>query len=158
MSKFAALAAKVSDTHRVELIDPATDDFITDKSGKRAYIDVLSTESEAGRAFDAEARARWRRAAMKSRTGIPDDVDQMEENQRKLARLTKGWHLVDPATGDVIDVPCTEANALELYSEAGMDWLFRQVIAEAANAGNFMKRGSMTSSNSPSASSGTRAG
>lgn len=157
MSKFAALAANVADTFRVELIDPVTDDILRDKDGNPAYIDVLSIDSEEGRKFDTEARQRAFRSARKSRTGLPDDIDQMEENQRKLARLTKGWHLVQPGTGDVIDVPCNAANAYELYSEPGMSWLFTQVFAGAANAGNFMKRGSMTSSPSPSTSSATPA-
>lgn len=155
-SKFAALAANVSDTYRVELIDPITDDVLRDKDGNPAYIDVLSTESEPGREYDAETRKRDRRAAMKSRNGMPDDVDQVERNQQKVARLTTGWHLVDPATREVLDVPCTRANALELYSEPGMNWLFVQVWAGAADAGNFMKR-KTSSSPSPSTSSETPA-
>lgn len=156
-SKFAALAANISDTHRVELIDPISDDVLRDKDGNAAYIDVLSTDSEPGRAFDADARKRAFRSARKSRTGMPDDIDQMEENQQKLAKLTRGWHLVDPSTRETIDVPCTAANALELYSEPGMNWLFQQVFAGAANAGNFMRRGKPTSSSSPSTSSETPA-
>lgn len=152
-SKFGGLAANVSDTYRVELIDPITDDVLRDKDGNAAYIDTLSTDSETGRAFDAEARQRQYRAARKSRTGMPDDIDQLEENQRKLARLTRGWHLVDPTTRERIDVPCTQANAAELYAEPGMNWLFTQVFAGAANAGNFMTRGKATSSPSPSTSS-----
>src|SRR5690606_2401362 len=134
--------------------DPISDDILRDKDGKAAYIEVLSLDSEAGRAFDAEARARAFRAARKSRTGVADDIDQREENQQKLARLTKGWYLIDPTTREKIEVECTPANALDLYSEAGMSWLFLQVFAEAANPGNFMKRsGSTTSSSSPSTSS-----
>lgn len=154
-SKFAALAANVADTFRVELIDPITDAVLTDAQGNPAYIDVLSTDSEAGRAFDREARARAVRSARKSRSGMPDDVDQLEENQQKCARLTKGWHLVDPHTRAPIDVPCNPANAAELYSEPGMNWLFVQVFAGAANPGNFMKRGSPNSSSSPSGGSAT---
>lgn len=156
MSKFAALAANVSDTYRVELIDPITDDILRDKDGNAAYIDVLSIDSEAGRTFDAEARQRAFRAARKSRTGMPDDIDQLEENQRKLAKLTRGWHLVDPSTREKIDVPFSEKDALELYREPGMNWLFVQVFSGAANAGNFMKR--PASSNGPNANSGTVAG
>lgn len=156
MSKFAALAADVAATFRVELISPITDDILRDKDGSPAFVDVLSFDSPAGREFDAEARQRARRSAMKSRNGMPDDIDQMEENQRKLAKLTKGWHLVDPTSGDVIDEPCTPASALELYRVPGLNWLFTQVFAGAANAGNFMRKPS--SSTGQSASSGTPAG
>ncbi|MFC3071487.1 hypothetical protein [Shinella pollutisoli] len=147
-SKFAALAANVSDTFRVELIDPITDDVLRDKAGNAAYIDVLSVDSEAGRKFDADARQRAFRSARKSRTGHPD-IDPDEENRRKLAQLTRGWRLVDPVSREGLDVPCTPENALELYCEAGMAWLFDQVFAGAANAGNFMRRRSTTSSPSP---------
>lgn len=158
MSKFAALAANVADTFRVELIDPISDDVLRDRDGKPAYIDVLSADSEIGRAFDAEARQRAFRAARKSRTGMPDDIDQLAENQRKLARLTKGWHLVDPHSRDVLPVPFTEKDAGDLYAEPGLNWLFTQVWAAAANPANFMKRNSTSFSLGPSASSGTLAG
>lgn len=154
-SKFAALAADVSDTYRVEIIDQVTDDILRDKEGKACYIDVLSTDSAVGRAFDADARKRTFRSARKSRTGMPDDIDQLEENQQKLAKLTRGWYLVDPSTREQIDVECSPENAFELYSEAGMNWLYIQVWAGAANAGNFMKRPSKTSSPSPTTSSET---
>jgi len=155
MSKFSALAANVADTYRVELIDPISDDILRDIDGNAAYIDVLSTDSETGRIFDAEARQRAFRAARKSRTGMPDDIDHLEENQRKLANLTRGWYLVDPNTREKIDVPFSAKDALELYREPGMNWLFVQVYSGAANAGNFMKR--PTSSNGRSASSKTAA-
>jgi len=145
MSKFSALAANVAESFRVELINPVTDDILRDKDGNPAFVDVLSTDSPAGREFDTEARQRAFRSARKSRTGMPDDIDQLDENQRKLAKLTKGWNLVDPHSGDVIDEPCTQASALELYREPGLNWLFTQVFAAAANAGNFMKRNSTTS-------------
>ena len=155
MGKFSALAANVAETHRVELIDPITEDVLKDKDGNAAYIDVLSMESETGRAFDAEQRKRAFRQARKSRSGLPDDIDPREENQQKLARLTKGWHLVDPNTREVLDVECNAEAALELYSEPGMDWIFRQVLAEAANAGNFLRKsGSTTSLISQGTSSG----
>lgn len=151
MTKFASLVANVADTFRVEIIDELTDEVLTDKDGNPAYIDVLSTDSEAGREFDRELRAKQRRSAMKSRNGIPEDSDPLEENQRKLAKLTKGWHLVDPVTREVLDVPCTPANALELYSEKGAHWLYVQAWVGASKAANFMKR--TTSSSGPNASS-----
>lgn len=156
-SKFAALAADVSDTYRVEIIDQVTDDILRDKDGNACYIDVLSTDSEVGRAFDTESRKRTFRSARKSRTGMPDDIDQLEENHQKLAKLTRGWYLVDPSTREPMDVPYSPQDALELYSEPGMNWLYVQVWAGAANAGNFMKRPSKTSSTLPTMSSETPA-
>lgn len=138
MSKFGALAANVATPYRVELLDPISDDPIKDKQGNPAYIDVFSTDSEAGRAFDKEERRKIVDRAAKGRAA--DLPDQYEMNAAKAARLTKGWRLVDPASGEVLDVPCNAENALELYSEPGMNWLFVQVWTAASNAANFMQR------------------
>lgn len=138
MSKFAALAADVATPCRVELLDPITDEAIKDKKGNPAYIDILSTDSAAAREFDAGERRRVTEKAIKGRSA--DLPDQLETNVAKAAKLTKAWHLVDPVSRDVIDVPCNAENALELYSEPGMGWLFSQVWVGAANPANFMKR------------------
>lgn len=138
MSKFAALAADVATPYRVELLDPLTDEPIKDASGNPAYIDVFSTDSVQGRAFDATERKKVTEKAIKGRSA--DLPDQLEANFAKAAKLTKAWHLVDPATGTVLDVPCNADNALELYSEPGMSWLFSQVWVGATNPANFMKR------------------
>ncbi|MEH2508694.1 hypothetical protein V1291_000048 [Nitrobacteraceae bacterium AZCC 1564] len=152
-SKFAALAADVSQTHRVELIDQITDKPIVDKAGNKAFIEIYSTDSPQGLAFDKEQRAAFRRKAMKSRNGVAEPPDQLDENIQKAAVLTKSWHLVDPSTSEVIDVPCTRENAIELYSSPGMNWLFVQVWVATTDAANFMKRSSQTSSPSPSTNS-----
>ncbi len=137
-SKFVGLAADVSKPFRVDIVHPDTDEAILDTEGKAAFIDVLSTDSEAGREFDRDNRVKARRQAMKSRKGIPDDADMLEENIAKMAKLTKAWHLVD-LSGNIIDVPCNEQNARELYSEAGLNWLWVQVWVAASTASNFMK-------------------
>lgn len=152
-SKFAALAANVSQSFKVEIIDQITDLPIIDKDGKKAFIEVLSTDSEAGRAFDRDQRAAYRRKAMKSRNGIAEPPDQLEENVAKCAALTKSWHLVDPTTREVIDFPCGVDAAKELYGEPGMNWLFVQVWVAANDAANFMKRSSQTLSSTPSGNS-----
>lgn len=149
-NKFAALAADVSQLFKVELIDPITDKPIEDKEGRKAFVEVLSLESPEGLAFDKEQRSVYRRKQMKSRNGQAEPSDSLEENQRKLAALTRGWHLVDPATREVMDVPCSVENAFELYSSPGLNWIYTPVFVEAANAANFMKRASVNSSTTPS--------
>lgn len=138
MSKFAALAANVATPYRIELVDPITDQPIKDKKGNPAYIDILSTDSAAAREFDAGERKKVTEKAIKGRSA--DLPDQFETNIAKAAKLTKAWHLVDPMSGEVIDVPCTAENAVELYSEPGMGWLFSQVWVGATDPANFMKR------------------
>jgi hypothetical protein len=79
-SKFAALAANVSQSHKVELIDQITDKPIVDKAGKKAFIEIMSTDSPDGLAFDKDQRGAFRRKAMKSRNGLAEPPDQLEEN------------------------------------------------------------------------------
>jgi hypothetical protein len=154
-NKFGQLAAATSETFRVELIDALTDTVIKDKAGKVAFIEVMSADSEVGRKFDKEQRAIFRRKQMKSRNGIVEGDDQLEENINKCAVLTKAWYLVDPATREEIAVPCTAENAVELYSAPGMNWLFLQPWVAAQNAANFIKRSARTSTTSPSENSAT---
>ena len=144
-SKFGSLSASVEETFRVVLIDPISEAPITDKSDppKTAYIEVYSTDSDAGRNFDREQRSAFMRRAGRGR-GQPDD-DGLEQNIAKLALLTKSWFLVDPVTREVIDVPCTPDNARELYSQGGTAYIFRQVWIEASAPANFIKRSSTTS-------------
>lgn len=143
-NKFAALAANVSDAFKVEIIDPITDLPIKDKDGKTAFIEVYSADSDAGRVFDKEQRAAMRRKAMRSRNGVVEPGDQLEENVAKCAALTKSWYLLDPTTKQPIEVPCTAENAAELYGAPGMSWLFVQAWVAANDTANFMKRSSQT--------------
>ena len=146
-------AAIASEAFRVMIIDAVTDAPLVDRDGAPAYIDVLSADSPKAREFDKNQRAIYRRKAMKSRNGIVEGEDQLDENINKCAVLTAGWYLVDPATKEALDVPCTAENAVELYSAPGMNWLFVQPWAAAQNAANFIKRSATTSTSSPSMNS-----
>src|SRR5262245_40510316 len=149
MNKFGNLAATSASAFRVVIIDAVSEKPIKDKDGNHAWIDVLPSDGEAGRAFDKEERAARFRMARKGRKGATDDVAQLERNVAKLSVLTKSWHLVDPVTNEVIDVPCTEENAKELYGSEGMNWLFVQAWVAANDAANFMKRSAKISTSSP---------
>jgi hypothetical protein len=153
MSKFGNLAANVSEAFRVPIIDALTDEVLRDKDGREAYIEVLAADSVEGRAFDRERTQVYRKKAARTRGGVPD-VDQFEENAAKCAALTKGWYLVDPITKEPIDVACNRQNALELYTEPGMHWLFVQPWVAANDAANFIKSSSKASTPLPSTSFG----
>lgn len=159
MSKFGNLAANTSEVFRVEIIDATTDEVLRDNSqsvpdpndptgktliGRAAYIEVLAADSVEGRAFDRDRQQVFRKKAARTRGGMPD-FDQLEENVAKCAALTKGWYLVDPVTREKIDVECTRANALELYSEPGMHWLFIQPWVALNDAANFIRSSSKAS-------------
>jgi hypothetical protein len=143
-SKFGALAANVSESYKVVLIDPFTDQPIIDKSGNPAFIEVLSADSDEGRAFDRERGVALTRKALR-RGGQSIDDDALEQNVAKLARLTKAWHLVDPVLLEPINVECSVENAADLYSSGGTAHIFRQVWLGANEPANFMRRSSKIS-------------
>jgi hypothetical protein len=141
-SPFAALGARVHDGFKVKLIDPVTGLPIVSKDGQEAFIEVLSTDSEQARAFDRE---RQRAASRLISTGQQDtliDEDGTIVAIKRTAVLTKSWHLVDPASGEPIDYPCTRENAEALYMAPETRWIYRLAVVGSANTANFMKRSS----------------
>lgn len=144
-SKFDALAAEVDVPFKVILIDPLTDGPILDNDGNKAFIEVLSDNSTEGQLFDKESRRVTNTRLMAGRKEAVANEDGVETNKRKTARLTKSWHLVDPVTHEVIDVPCTQAFALELYMSNRTHHIWQQVWMGAIEPGNFIKRSPATS-------------
>lgn len=141
-SPFAALAARVDEGFKVFLINPATGKRILDEDDRPAYIEVLSGDSEVAEKFDRDRQKKANDAAASSLlTGTKED-DETPELVAKIAALTVGWHLVDPVSRSVIDVPCTPDNALALYNGRETRWIYRQVMPQAATIANFMQRSS----------------
>lgn len=153
MSKFGSLTASVEKPHRVEIIFPATDDVVTDQLGRAMYVDVMSGDSKMAREYDARQRAEQRLKIKQSRTGKIAEQDVLEANMRRTAHLTVGWLLVDPATREVLDVPCNEENAFELYSAEGQMWFFLQVHANCNEAANFFAKPAPSSTTMPAPTS-----
>lgn len=151
MSKFSALAADVASAMNMPIVSPLTDGILKDKSGKEAFVTLLSADSAEGRAVD---RAQSNQTMRKIRSGrnLADDEDLTEGQIEKLVALTTGWHLVD-LKGDPIDVPFSVENARELWNDAGMSWLRRQAWVFVNTAGNFIKSPSKISVSSPGKSS-----
>lgn len=142
-SKFGGLTAKVSDAYKMPIISPETDQPLKDKDGKEAFIELLSADSEVGRRIDSARQAALTQRAMRGKiTGAGDD--SLEQNIAKIAALTRGWYLVD-LTGNPIDVPFSLQNAIELYSDPGSAWLYRQAFTAANEVANFIKRSSKDS-------------
>ncbi len=139
-SKFGGMAASVSETFKMPIISPLTDKPLKDKSGKEAFIELLSADSDVGRKLDREQQQALTQRAMRgNRAGVGDDA--LEQNILKLAALTRGWLLLD-LDGHPIDVAFSPQNAVELYSDPGMGWLYRQAFTAAHEVANFIKRSS----------------
>lgn len=154
MAKFGALVARVDQAHRENIISPLTGEVLKDKNGKAAFIEVYSSDSKVGRDFDLEQRSALKR---QMRVGDFEPTDDLVVNQKKCAALTRDWYLVDPATLEPINEPCTPENALALYSEPGINWLFVQAWVAANRTANFMLRPSSGSSSTASQSGETAA-
>lgn len=149
MSKFGGLKANVEQTFKQEIISPLTGDVLRDAKGVASFIEVYSADGTIGRKFDKENRAAQMRQA---RVGDIDPVDPLDINVKKCAVLTKDWYLIDPVTLDPLDVKCTPENALECYSDPGLNWLFVQPWLAANKTANFMQRPSkgLSSTDKPS--------
>lgn len=144
MGKFAGLAASTATGFRAPIIDPVESEPISDKAGKPAYIEVLSSDSEVARTFDRENGKRQDRKILAGRSNEVLDDDPHARNAARMAALTVGWYLVDPQTGEPIDVPFSDANAVELYSDPDTAWLYRTAFVGATTIANFMKRSPKT--------------
>lgn len=153
MSKFGALAADTEKPFRVYLNDPFDNKPIRlgrKQDGERAYIDVLPDSGLAGTTFDREERARVQAEAAAG--NLSEEPDAAMVRKRKTARLTRGWLLIDPETGDKLDVPCTEENARELYLLDGLvaKSIWAQVALGSQNFSNFIIRSPLPSSDTAS--------
>lgn len=140
-SKFAGLsAAGVADTFNVVLISPETDLSIKDKAGKESYIEVMSQDSDVARAFNLERSKSVNRKVYGGRGQELMDEDDLTIGIARMARLSRGWYLVDPATKEPIDVEFSEENAIELYTATDTHWIYRQAVVGSAALRNFMRR------------------
>jgi predicted transcriptional regulator len=154
-NKFDALAAEVDVPFKVTLIDALTDTPIVDNEGQKAFIEVWLGDSTEGQLFDKESRRVTNTRLMSGRKEAVANEDSVESNKRKTARLTKSWYLVDPATKEPIDVPCTQANALELYMSNRTHHIWQQVWMGAIEPGNFIKRSPTISADTASTNGDT---
>jgi N-acetyl-gamma-glutamylphosphate reductase len=133
MSKFAALGMAVDATSRIFLLHPVTrQPLIKEGTEEQAWIDVVSSVSQIGRAHDRSVTDK--QIKMRGRRMQAEDIEA--DYTEKLAKLTRGWSLVTLA-GEALDVEFTPGNARELYSLPELAWLRDQVSEFVADLGNF---------------------
>ncbi|MES5483573.1 hypothetical protein QMZ05_12515 [Bradyrhizobium sp. INPA03-11B] len=115
---------------RVELVDPIVGP-IKDKAGNASYIELHALDSKLGRDYDQAERSNVDPAHAA--------LTPFFKNCKKLAAVTTGWYLVNPNTGEALDIPCTRENAFKFYTLDATDW-WAQAWAKAANNVNFLTR------------------
>lgn len=149
MAKLEDLELEVDKPSRMTLLDPVTNLPMKDKAGKEAYVDVYSSDSDIARKIKREiktSRLRMRNANALNGQKLEDEEVQL------LAALTAGWYLVS-RVGEPIELDCTRDNALKLYANHKMAWLYDQIDAHAAARGNFSKAASNSSATQPNTNS-----
>ena len=115
------------------VVSPLTRQPLRDAKGNEAYIEHYSSDSEI--ACKHQRAVQRRRLAMRGRAKItPEELEA--EAVDILAALTTGWHLVD-LKGNVIDLPFSQENARELYSNPAVSWLREQLDESTADRANF---------------------
>lgn len=132
MSKFAGLGIASDKVFRLELTNPITGQPIRDAEGNAAYIDLLSSDSQAARDFDRKLLDR----RVSQKISKPDARQLEADANERLVTLTKGWYLV-ALDGTVLDIPFNAVNARELYSEPSVTYVREQVAEAIDDRGNF---------------------
>lgn len=140
MSKFDALELAVDQPSRMTIHHPITGAPLTNDEGD-AWIDLLSLDSNKAKAFERKLTS----SRLSQRVRQQITADQLEsEHTSRLANLCVGWKLLT-LDGSPLDVPFSESNAAELFSNNRMSWLREQCEAFLANRANFMKGSSKNS-------------
>lgn len=133
MTKFGSLALAVDKPQKMVLIHPSNGQPICDEDGNKAYIELLSFDSAAARAYDIEiANRRLQNTTRKALTAEELDAEEIG----KLVCLTKNWLLIQPDK-TVLNVECTPENAKELYSANSTAWIAEQALAFMRTRKNF---------------------
>jgi hypothetical protein len=134
MGKFDAFGVSDEGLSRMTLVNPKTEQPYIDKAGQAAWIDLHHFHGERGRAFELENER-------KPVQPIPGFTREKSYNIAKLAYLTADWYLVG-ADGEPLNVPCSDADARELYKQY---WAYALAIVHANAYGNFTSAKSTSS-------------
>jgi hypothetical protein len=131
--------AIVSKAARMELKHPVTDAVIRDKEGKAAYIDLYSADDPVAddvrrELYDDVMAPQSKRNKNKPRL----TMEEARASQAKLlACLTENWYLVDPRTGDPLNIPFSFEKAIEIYGDQRVAWIKEQADDFANDRANF---------------------
>ena len=150
MGKFDKLALAVDEPEKMIIVHPHTRQPLRHKeSGEEGYIELYSSDSDIARKHSRNIQRR--RLNMRGRGKLtPEEIEA--EATSLLVALTVSWNLVG-LDGDPLDVPFTQENARELYSEHVMAWLREQVDEFTADRSNFSQASSTNSSTTQSTNS-----
>lgn len=142
MDDFLLLGLNVSTPEMLVLIYPGTGDPLADMDGKKAYLELLSEDSEAGREFDRQrSRETLQRARKGGGVSSVMNEDPFSESLDRILALLTGWYLVAPDKNP-IDMPFTKENARKVLSHPSTQWMLKQAVAFVRDGRNFILRSS----------------
>ncbi len=136
-TKFSGLGLAVDSPTRMTILHPVSRVPLTiagTDPPEAAWIDLVSVNSVAGRKHDRAVTDRL----IKMRGRRPTAAEMDSDTTEKLATLTRDWHLAT-LDGESIEIPCTLANARDLYGMPEAAWLREQVAEFVVDVGNLEK-------------------
>lgn len=140
-SALARLSLAVDKPARMPLLHYQTLQPLRDGTGKEAWIDLYSADSEIKRRHDRETQRR--RLNTRNRVRItPEELEA--EGTDLLVALTANWFLLD-LDGFPIELPFTPENARRIYDQ--VRWIRDQVDEFCVDRGNFTPASLQISSN-----------
>jgi hypothetical protein len=142
-SALARLSLEVEKPARMPLLHYQTLQPLRDATGKEAWIDLYSSDSEIKRRHDRETQRRRLNTNRVGRIRVtPEELEA--EGTDLLVSLTAGWFLLD-LDGFPIELPFTPENARRIYD--GIVWIREQVDQFCADRANFTPASLQISSN-----------
>lgn len=129
--------------------------LIEDENGERGWVEVLSSKHPNLQRLERKAKQEGVRRANDIQRGkrVDASLDDIEQrNLEYLCAAVTDWRIVNLA-GKHMDIPCTEENKRELFSDPAWDFVRTTVDAAVANDQVFMPNSRLYSQNTQEKSS-----
>lgn len=114
-----------ADGVEVEILHPITNDILKSDNGEPVIIRIYGTESKQFKAAAKAERSKW-----KGKSVDPSSDEFNESMIKVLAKSTIEWSGVE-WEGEPLE--CNYKNALKLYSNGGLSWLSKQLLAASGD-------------------------
>ncbi len=118
----------------MKVIHPRSREPVLGEDGKVITITLLGKNSDAARMAMRRAADRSTERAMRGMKSTPEERER--DDAEFLAACTKSW---DFTQMDGEDFPCTNSNAVRLFSDPRFRWLREQAFSFVMDEGNYLR-------------------
>jgi hypothetical protein len=101
-----------------------------------AFLTLAGPEHPERKRIAMDLQRRLRASAARSKQAVPDPEEDARESVKLLAKVTLGWRGIRK-NGQ--EVPCSEAAAVELYSDPKRQWVVKQLLVAMNDQDLFIK-------------------